>query len=531
MTLGAGTFDSVSGALAQLEPLLAKITQASSLEELVASIYEILKRDFAFKSTGFYFMNPDSGKLELLLADGLTKEEIAHAESTAMERHPGWVIRNQKTYLANLETSEPTDFQKRLHLVSRLYCPVIFRGECIGTIGVASGEANAFTENHIAFIEFICRIAAITYENIIHSIEVKKSRERLDQSVEALKFGIWDWDLVQNHLYWDDYMYVLYEQSKTQFSGSYDAFEKTLHPDDREKVRNALRECVDQKKDFEVEFRVVTQNGTSKLIAARAKSTFSESGALIRLVGANWDVTEIREKELKMIQASKMSSLGEMSSGIAHEINNPLAILQGRNHQIRMLLERDPLDRETLKKITGDIDQTVQRISRIIKGLQSFSRDGSQDPYERKPLKAILEDTLSFCSTRFKHHDIRIEMDSIGEDLSVECRPSQVSQVFLNLLNNAFDAVQCLPERWVKIDALANESRITVRITDSGNGIPESIREKILQPFFTTKEVGKGTGLGLSISLGILKSHGGTLEVDSQCKNTRFLIHLPRANS
>jgi hypothetical protein len=106
MTLGAGTFDSVSGALAQLEPLLAKITQASSLEELVASIYEILKRDFAFKSTGFYFMNPDSGKLELLLADGLTKEEIAHAESTAMERHPGWVIRNQKTYLANLETSE-----------------------------------------------------------------------------------------------------------------------------------------------------------------------------------------------------------------------------------------------------------------------------------------------------------------------------------------------------------------------------------------------------------------------------------------
>jgi len=170
--------------------------------------------------------------------------------------------------------------------------------------------ANAFTENHIAFIEFICRIAAITYENIIHSIEVKKSRERLDQSVEALKFGIWDWDLVQNHLYWDDYMYVLYEQSKTQFSGSYDAFEKTLHPDDREKVRDALRECADQKKDLEVEFRVVTQNGTSKLIAARAKSTFSESGALIRLVGANWDATEIREKELKMIQASKMSSLG-----------------------------------------------------------------------------------------------------------------------------------------------------------------------------------------------------------------------------
>ncbi|MBU6153520.1 MAG: PAS domain-containing protein [Bdellovibrionales bacterium] len=531
MTHKAGTFDSISGALNQLEPLLAKITQAFSLPELASAVFETLNQVLEFKSTGFYFMNPETGKLELLFAQGLTTEEKIQAEATAMDRHPGWVIRNQKTYLTNVDPQDPTQFQLRLNLISRLYCPVIFREQCIGTIGVASEKANAFNDNHVAFIEFICRMAAITYENIIHSLEVKKSRERLDRAIEALKFGIWDWDLVKNHLYWDDYMYVLYEQEKSGFSGSYDAFERTLHPEDRDRVRRKLKECADQRTDLEIEFRVITASGKIKQIAGEAKSTFSDDGRLVRMVGANWDVTDLRQKELKMLHASKMSSLGEMSSGIAHEINNPLAIIQGKSHQIRSLLEKGTPDPEALKKLTTQIDETVLRISRIIKGLQSFSREGSQDPYEVRSLKTILEETLAFCSTRFKHHEILIEHAGVSPEITVYCRPSQISQVFLNLLNNSFDAVQGRKERWVKIDAQLLEDRISISFTDSGPGIPEGIREKILEPFFTTKEVGKGTGLGLSISLGILKSHGGSLKIDTFCKNTRFLIDLPKAGT
>ncbi len=525
------TFDSISGALTQLEPLLARITQASSLQQLAQSILEILKKDFRFKSTGFYFVNPDSGKLELLLAEGLTKEECAIAEATAMDRHPGWVIRNQKTYLANLDSQESTGFQRRLNLISRLYCPVIFRDQCIGTIGVASEEPNAFNENHVAFIEFICRITAVTYENIIHSLEVKKSQERLDQAIEALRFGIWDWDLVRNHLHWDDYMYVLYDQDKNLFSGSYDAFEKTLHPEDRERVRKKLKECAEQKTDLQTEFRVLTSDGKIKQIAASAKCTFSDTGELIRMVGANWDVTELRAKELKLLHTSKMSSLGEMSSGIAHEINNPLAIIHGKSHQIRSQIEKGKIDPANLIKLTGDIDQTVQRISKIIKGLRSFSRDGDQDPFESRSLQSLLEDTISFCATRFKHHEIILDLNGVSPELQIHCRPSQISQVLLNLLNNSFDAIQGLSNRWVKIEAIEDPAGISISITDSGSGIPEAIREKILEPFFTTKEVGKGTGLGLSISLGIIKSHGGTLEIDRHHPNTRFVIRLPKAGN
>jgi C4-dicarboxylate-specific signal transduction histidine kinase len=98
----------------------------------------------------------------------------------------------------------------------------------------------------------------------------------------------------------------------------------------------------------------------------------------------------------------------------------------------------------------------------------------------------------------------------------------------LNLLNNSFDATQSLTDRWIKVKAWEEPNQISISVTDSGHGIPEGIREKILEPFFTTKEVGKGTGLGLSISLGIIKSHGGTLEIDGNAENTRFLIHLPK---
>jgi PAS domain S-box-containing protein len=167
---------------------------------------------------------------------------------------------------------------------------------------------------------------------------MKLSKERLDLSIESLKYGIWDWNFEKNILFWDDYMYSLYEINKEDFSGAYDAFEKTLHPDDAPRVREELDSCVKNKTNFHSEFRVTTPDGRMKRIAASGKSIFNNQGQLIRIVGTNSDVTEKRENELKLIQASKMSTLGEMSSGIAHEINNPLAIISGKIYKTKILL-------------------------------------------------------------------------------------------------------------------------------------------------------------------------------------------------
>lgn len=119
-------------------------------------------------------------------------------------------------------------------------------------------------------------------------------------------------------------------------------------------------------------------------------------------------------------------------------------------------------------------------------------------------------------------------MPEVREGLEVECRPTQISQVILNLLNNAHDAIGSLEEKWVMVSVTEIENDIEIRVTDSGSGIPEHVRMKIMEPFFTTKPVGKGTGLGLSVSLGILKAHRGSLVVDTESKNTCFVLRFPR---
>jgi C4-dicarboxylate-specific signal transduction histidine kinase len=118
-----------------------------------------------------------------------------------------------------------------------------------------------------------------------------------------------------------------------------------------------------------------------------------------------------------------------------------------------------------------------------------------------------------------------------GEDFNIKCRPGELAQVLLNLLNNSYDAVQDLPEKWVRVNLDSFGSTIDIRVTDSGPGIPAEISSKLMQSFFTTKEIGKGTGLGLSISKGIVEAHNGNIRIDNNCKNTCFVVTLPKMGS
>ena len=183
-----------------------------------------------------------------------------------------------------------------------------------------------------------------------------------------------------------------------------------------------------------------------------------------------------------------------------------------------------------MKKNLEIITQTTNRISKIISGLHSFSRNAVKDPMTKKSLNKIIDETLVLCTEKFKYNGVDLQITA-DPDCIVNCRPAQLSQVILNLLNNSFDAVVNDMEKWVKIELLdKKDDGFLVIISDSGKGIPKAIAEKIMQPFFTTKEVGKGTGLGLSISKGIIEDHGGVLSIDAQSANTKFVIKLPNQN-
>jgi C4-dicarboxylate-specific signal transduction histidine kinase len=237
-----------------------------------------------------------------------------------------------------------------------------------------------------------------------------------------------------------------------------------------------------------------------------------------------------REKEqlAALVSASKMAALGEIAAGVAHEINNPVSSISLTSHLMSTLSKTGALDAEAVQTNTSRIKACVQRIATIVSELRDFSRDSSSDPFASVPVGKIVEETLDLCSARFASKGIKLELGRLPPEWEIYCRASQISQVLLNLLNNAYDAVVGLDTRWVRLDGREVDDAIEISITDSGTGIDEDVVEKMMIPFFTTKPPGMGTGLGLSISSNIVTDHGGELRLDPGSANTRFTVRLPK---
>lgn len=239
----------------------------------------------------------------------------------------------------------------------------------------------------------------------------------------------------------------------------------------------------------------------------------------------------ILEQRQKLEYAAKMTALGEMAGGVAHEINTPLATILLNAEILSASVKSDQPDLKRLRTSAHSIMTTVGRIAKIVTGLRTFSRDSAKDPMSTVALHTLCEDTFSLCRERFANKGVDLQFNPGDSALSVECRPVEICQVLLNLMNNSYDAVRDLPEKWIRVVIFERDDMYEISVTDSGKGISAEIQAKMGQPFFTTKGIGGGTGLGLSISQGILRSHGGTLELDKSSAHTSFVIRLPKSQS
>ena len=237
---------------------------------------------------------------------------------------------------------------------------------------------------------------------------------------------------------------------------------------------------------------------------------------------------KMSELRVQNLQSSKMAALGEMAGNIAHEINNPLMIIIGLSSKARDELKKEKLELDKINISLERVTNTSKRIAKIINGLMMFSRNAEGDPLELVEFSKILEDSLSLCHSKISNKKVKLIVENNTKSgTSIMCRETQISQVIINSLNNALDAIENLEEPWVKLEAFCDNLKVFIMISDCGLGIPKEIANKMMEPFFTTKVVNKGTGLGLSISKGIIEGHHGRFYYDDNCKNTCFIIELP----
>jgi signal transduction histidine kinase len=268
-----------------------------------------------------------------------------------------------------------------------------------------------------------------------------------------------------------------------------------------------------------------------KMVANRLLTLFVIWTTAILCVMHKRNLARLERERRAAQRADELANLGEMAAGIAHELGTPLATLQGRIEMLEQRLAVAPVDPGELRRSVRTLGQLGERMTRIVRTVRSLARDASGDPFEEVALAQVIRDVLVLAEDRLRKLDVSVRLGPVAEDLRVECREAQVSQVLLNLVGNAADAVRELPERWIRIDVRESRHAVEIAVTDSGRGIPAAIRGRIMAPFFTTKRPGEGTGLGLSISRALVEGHAGSLTIDPRSPNTRFVVSLPRRQS
>jgi C4-dicarboxylate-specific signal transduction histidine kinase len=240
--------------------------------------------------------------------------------------------------------------------------------------------------------------------------------------------------------------------------------------------------------------------------------------------------TELEVRRAQAVASARLSALGMMAAGIAHEINNPLAVIHASASDLMDMAETGDVPLKALQAASSRIKLTANRISKIVKSLRQTAREGSTDPFQRASIAEIVEQALELCKERFRVHSVRLETPRVDPALHISCREVQIAQVLLNLLQNAFDAVvECEGDRWVRLEVASNAQSASFDVIDSGPGVPPDLKVRIMEPFFTTKPVGKGTGLGLSLSKAIVDEHGGDLKLCEKDNHTCFSVLLPLA--
>src|SRR3984957_17326681 len=309
-----------------------------------------------------------------------------------------------------------------------------------------------------------------------------------------------------------------------------DVVGKTLatltHRDDVDRLKTSLRRFAEgELKNAQIEFRTRHADGSWRLLRASVSPVYGSGGRISGVVASARDVTDAKEAEKQKLQKEKLAAMGEMMSGVAHELNNPLTAILG----VSDLMRDRATDEETRRQADMVLKQ-ARRAAGIVQHLLAFSRPSvlaSQRIHPDEIIRRVVEQQTPLL----RQKNVRLDLKASAGLPAIEADPRLLQQVFVNLITNAEQAITGARDSGtISATVNRNDGKIVFEFADDGPGIPGPNLAKIFDPFFTTKRPGGGTGLGLTIALAIVKEHGGTIEVDSASGDgARFQVVLPTA--
>ncbi len=482
------------------------------------------------------YLKEDDGRFRMRYGTGLSEDACRKVRLVDDNSIIAQAARENRFFLFEdlpEGVSDEIRFLEEQRFVSIAYVPINSKErQNFGVIRLGSRQKNCFTEQQKNVFELIGNRIGVAIENAVLQERYRKSEEKYRTLFNSDPHPIFILDSETFH--------ILDTNQRAQDSYGYTGEELigipflSLGDKDDEELAHGLAKLVEGHSKLIFKKRHYRKDGKAFYVNVNiSRARYGESSVII---ASTTDITESVEKETQLIQASKMTTLGQMAAGIAHEINQPLNIMQVTADFLQKMIDRgQQIPDEELASIADDIRRNVQRASGIIQHMRDFSRQ-SEVVRTRMNINDPIRDVFKVLGHQLKVHEVALELD-LAEDLpQIYADHNRLEQVFINLVINAVDAMDTKAaaaeggkvEKKLTICSRLLDGQVSVTVSDTGTGMSREVREKIFEPFFTTKRVGKGTGLGVSISYGIVKDYDGTIEVDStEGEGTVFELRFP----
>jgi len=413
-----------------------------------------------------------------------------------------------------------------------------------------------------------CYVADITAKKKQEQ-DILEAKEKLEITLEAVKIGIWEWNIPSGKVIWDKNCYELLGYTYNEFEVTYDVWKSLQHPDDMETTHQDIQEQLKNDNHYSIEFRLKKADGSWMWIEGRGKSVLSDSnGNAIKMVGTHTDITAIKEyeesleqevtnktkelnelnlnlenrivdeveknrqKDILLQQQTRLAAIGEMMGNIAHQWRQPLSAITATISGLKLKEEFNILESNDIAKANDSIMKSAEFLSKTIENFRNFF---SKNNFQKDFLVVdSIQDTLDIIKASYENHFIKVNLNT-DTSISYFGNENLLSQVMLNILSNSKDALlqNHIENKIVSISLMQEGENIKITIKDNAHGIPIDIIDKIFDPYFTTKHQSQGTGLGLYMSSQIIQNHfKGMLNVstveDEDGKGAMFVVVFPK---